>query len=101
MGSITGLDDAVLADVIAEAVQETGNPLQVANYLFPGGRVVSGAIPAVDVACAKAKERGAQASLSRSIQTPSFIMSETEAFQFVSALSRSHDHLFPVRSTTW
>eukprot|EP00667_Euglena_gracilis_P009886 EG_transcript_10056 len=59
MGSITGLDDAVLADVIAEAVQETGNPLQVANYLFPGGRVVSGAIPAVDVACAKAKERGA------------------------------------------
>jgi len=59
MGSITGLADEALAELIAEAVAETGGPLQVANYLFPEGRVVSGSLPAVDAVCAKAKTKGA------------------------------------------
>ena len=42
MGSITGLDDEALKKVIAEARAEAGGVLEVANYLFPKGRVVSG-----------------------------------------------------------
>jgi len=59
MASITGLEDAVLDEIIAAVQKETGGRLVIANFLFPKGRVVSGDIVAVDAACAKATARKA------------------------------------------
>jgi len=59
MASITGLDDDKITEMIAAANEATGGPLQVANYLFAGGRVISGSHPAVDKACEIATEMGA------------------------------------------
>eukprot|EP00667_Euglena_gracilis_P008602 EG_transcript_8716 len=59
MGSITGLKDDVLAEVVKEAQAETGGVLAVANYLFEKGRVVSGDHAAVELACKKASAKGA------------------------------------------
>ena len=59
MASITGLDDDKIAEMIAAANEATGGPLQVANYLFAGGRVISGSHEAVDKACEIATELGA------------------------------------------
>ena len=42
MGSIVGLADDALKAVVEAARAEAGGVLEVANYLFPKGRVVSG-----------------------------------------------------------
>jgi len=62
MGSITGLSDEQMDELITATLAATSGSLQIANYLFPGGRVISGDIESVDAACEKAKEMGAAAA---------------------------------------
>uniref|UniRef100_A0A7S4FPY5 Malonyl-CoA:ACP transacylase (MAT) domain-containing protein n=1 Tax=Eutreptiella gymnastica TaxID=73025 RepID=A0A7S4FPY5_9EUGL len=62
MGSITGLSDEQMEELISGTLAETSGSLQIANYLFPGGRVISGDVESVDIACEKAKEMGAAAA---------------------------------------
>eukprot|EP00906_Rhabdomonas_costata_P029530 RCo041660 len=60
MGSIVGLEDADLNAIVAEVLAENpGAVLQVANLLFPKGRVISGHHSAVDAALAKATAKNA------------------------------------------
>jgi [acyl-carrier-protein] S-malonyltransferase len=57
MGSIVGLADDALKAVVEAARAEAGGVLEVANYLFPKGRVVSGDHKAVDLALKKAEPK--------------------------------------------
>mmetsp|Transcript_25446 Transcript_25446/g.87156 ORF Transcript_25446/g.87156 Transcript_25446/m.87156 type:complete len:349 (-) Transcript_25446:702-1748(-) len=48
MTSVIGLGSDVVDQICAKAREETGEPVQIANYLCPGNYAVSGAIPALD-----------------------------------------------------
>lgn len=59
MAAVLGLEDAVVEE-ICEAVDGV---VVAANYNCPGQLVISGAVPAVEAACEKAKEAGAKRAL--------------------------------------
>ena len=59
MAAILGLEDQVVEDVC----NSTDGVVVAANYNCPGQLVISGAIPAVEAACEKAKEAGAKRAL--------------------------------------
>ena len=59
MAAILGLDDEVVEKVCAEI----DGVVVAANYNCPGQLVISGAIPAVEEACAKLTEAGARRAL--------------------------------------
>jgi [acyl-carrier-protein] S-malonyltransferase len=60
MLSVIGLDDKTLEDVCAKAGAAAGSDAvcQVANYLFPTGRVVSGHKSALGEVCFSDRLRG-------------------------------------------
>ncbi|MDY3808891.1 ACP S-malonyltransferase [Desulfovibrio porci] len=57
MAALLKLDEARVAEIVAEAAAESGELLLTANYNTPAQLVVSGAKNAVALACQKAKER--------------------------------------------
>lgn len=59
MAAILGLDDEIVENVCAE----TAGIVVAANYNCPGQLVISGAIPAVEAACATLTEAGAKRAL--------------------------------------
>lgn len=59
MAAILGLEDAVVEKIC----QEIDGVVVAANYNCPGQLVISGAIPAVEEACAKLTEAGAKRAL--------------------------------------
>lgn len=59
MAAILGLDDAIVEEICAE----TEGIVVAANYNCPGQLVVSGEIPAVEIACEKLKAAGAKRAL--------------------------------------
>ncbi len=59
MAAILGLPD----EVVEQACAETEGTVVAANYNCPGQLVISGAVEAVDAACAKLKEAGARRAL--------------------------------------
>ncbi|MDG1334002.1 MAG: ACP S-malonyltransferase [Crocinitomicaceae bacterium] len=59
MAAILGLDD----DVVENACAEIDGVVVAANYNCPGQLVISGAVPAVEEACAKLTETGARRAL--------------------------------------
>lgn len=59
MAAVLGLEDVVVEE-ICEAVDGV---VVAANYNCPGQLVISGAVPAVEAACEKAKEAGAKRAL--------------------------------------
>jgi [acyl-carrier-protein] S-malonyltransferase len=59
MAAILGLDD----DVVEKACEEIDGVVVAANYNCPGQLVISGAVPAVEEACAKLTEAGARRAL--------------------------------------
>jgi [acyl-carrier-protein] S-malonyltransferase len=59
MAAILGLDD----DVVEKACEEIDGIVVAANYNCPGQLVISGAVPAVEEACAKLTEAGARRAL--------------------------------------
>lgn len=59
MAAILGLDDEVVENVC----NEVEGTVVAANYNCPGQLVISGAVPAVEAACEKAKEAGAKRAL--------------------------------------
>ena len=56
MASVAGLDDPGMKKLIAEASKAVGGGKEayIANYLFPGGRTLSGDIDVLDWICANA-----------------------------------------------
>jgi len=62
MASVAGLDDPGMKKLIAEASKAVGGGKEayIANYLFPGGRTLSGDIDVLDWICANAAARGAK-----------------------------------------
>ena len=60
MASVAGLDDPGMKKLIAEASKAVGGGKEayIANYLFPGGRTLSGDIDVLDWICANAAARG-------------------------------------------
>jgi [acyl-carrier-protein] S-malonyltransferase len=78
MAAVLGLDDDILAEVCAEASSESGSTVVVANRNCPGQTVISGAIPALELAAERAKERGARrvARLNVSIASHSPLMAD-------------------------
>lgn len=60
MAAIMGIADEVLDDICRESSQETGQVVQVANYNSPGQVVISGHKQALQMAIARARERGAK-----------------------------------------
>lgn len=59
MAAVLGLEDEVVEKICAD----TDGIVVAANYNCPGQLVISGAIPAVEAACAAAKEAGAKRAL--------------------------------------
>lgn len=59
MAAILGLQD----EAVEKACAEVGGTVVAANYNCPGQLVISGAVEAVDAACAKLKEAGARRAL--------------------------------------
>ena len=59
MAAVLGLDDPTVEQICAS----TEGTVVAANYSCPGQLVISGAVEAVDAACAKAKEAGARRAL--------------------------------------
>lgn len=59
MAAILGLDD----DVVEKICEEIDGVVVAANYNCPGQLVISGAVPAVEEACAKLTEAGARRAL--------------------------------------
>lgn len=59
MAAILGLDDEIVEQICAEV----DGIVVAANYNCPGQLVISGAIPAVETACAKLTEAGAKRAL--------------------------------------
>lgn len=59
MAAILGLDDAVIEKICSEI----DGVVVPANYNSPGQLVISGAVPAVEVACAKLTEAGAKRAM--------------------------------------
>lgn len=59
MAAIIGLDD----DVVEKVCEEINGIVVAANYNCPGQLVISGAVPAVEEACAKLTEAGARRAL--------------------------------------
>ena len=59
MAAVLGLDDPTVEQICAS----TEATVVAANYDCPGQLVISGAVEAVDAACAKAKEAGARRAL--------------------------------------
>ena len=59
MASVAGLDDPGMKKLIAEASKAVGGGKEayIANYLFPGGRTLSGDIDVLDWICANAAAR--------------------------------------------
>ena len=59
MLSVIGLDDKTMEDVCSKACATVGGETvcQIANYLFPTGRVVSGHKSALDEACVPSRTR--------------------------------------------
>ena len=57
MAALLKLDEARVAEIVAEGAAESGELLLTANYNTPAQLVVSGAKNAVALACQKAKER--------------------------------------------
>lgn len=59
MAAILGLEDAIVEQICAE----TEGVVVAANYNCPGQLVISGEVPAVELACEKLKEAGAKRAL--------------------------------------
>lgn len=59
MAAILGLEDAIVEQICAE----TEGIVVAANYNCPGQLVISGEVPAVELACEKLKEAGAKRAL--------------------------------------
>jgi [acyl-carrier-protein] S-malonyltransferase len=59
MAAVLGLEDSV----VEEICESTEGVVVAANYNCPGQLVISGAVPAVEAACEKAKEAGAKRAL--------------------------------------
>jgi [acyl-carrier-protein] S-malonyltransferase len=59
MAAILGLDD----EVVEKVCEEIDGVVVAANYNCPGQLVISGAVPAVEEACAKLTEAGARRAL--------------------------------------
>lgn len=81
MAAVLGANRIVLTEVCAQARQETGQPVQVANDNCPDQFVISGARPALERAMSLAKERGARrvVQLDVSVAAHSILMAPAAA----------------------
>jgi [acyl-carrier-protein] S-malonyltransferase len=70
MAAILSLDAAQVAQVCAQAAQETGLTVQAANLNSPGQTVISGALAAVEKASAIAKAKGARRAVMLPVSAP-------------------------------
>lgn len=97
MAAVIGMDDEALADVVEEAGSH--GVIRIANANCPGQTVISGEIPALQVAMDLVKERGARrvARLPVSIASHSPLM-EAASRQLVSYLDTVpfHDPRIPI-----
>lgn len=70
MAAVLQLDPALVAEACAEAAAETGLTVQAANLNSPGQTVISGAAPAVEIASALSKAKGARRSVMLPVSAP-------------------------------
>jgi [acyl-carrier-protein] S-malonyltransferase len=70
MAAVLGAPADVLAAVCRETAAETGRVVAPANYNAPGQTVIAGDAAAVEMACAKARERGARRTIPLAVSAP-------------------------------
>jgi [acyl-carrier-protein] S-malonyltransferase len=70
MAAILSLDPDQVAEACAEAAQETGLTVSAANFNSPGQTVISGALAAVEKACALARAKGARRAVMLPVSAP-------------------------------
>jgi [acyl-carrier-protein] S-malonyltransferase len=70
MAAVLQLDPALVAEACAEAAAKTGLTVQAANLNSPGQTVISGAAPAVEIASALSKAKGARRSVMLPVSAP-------------------------------
>jgi [acyl-carrier-protein] S-malonyltransferase len=70
MAAILGADPEAVAESCAAAARETGLVVEPANWNSPLQTVIAGAAPAVERACAEAKQRGAKKTVSLPVSAP-------------------------------
>jgi len=68
MAAIMGLEVDSVCDACSEA--RTSGIVEIANLNCPGQIVIAGEIPAVELACVKAKEKGAKRAMLLSVSAP-------------------------------
>ena len=64
MASVAGLDDGAMEALLRDGAAAVGGGRRahVANYLFPGGRTLSGDVAVLEWVCAQAPSRGAKSA---------------------------------------
>lgn len=70
MAAILGLDAAQVAECCAEVAAETGEVVAPANFNDPKQTVIAGSKAGVDLACERAKARGAKRALLLAVSAP-------------------------------
>jgi [acyl-carrier-protein] S-malonyltransferase len=70
MAAVLGLDPAGVADACQFAAEQTGRVVAPANFNGPAQTVISGDSVAVEVACARALERGARRAVPLEVSAP-------------------------------
>jgi [acyl-carrier-protein] S-malonyltransferase len=63
MAAVLNLDDAIVEEICAAIMNETGEVVVPANYNCPGQLVISGSIAGIDIACERMKAAGAKRAL--------------------------------------
>ena len=70
MAAVIGAGEAELAEACRLAAAQTGRVVTAANFNAPGQIVIAGDAAAVEVACAKARERGAKRAIPLAVSAP-------------------------------
>ncbi|MBW1645158.1 MAG: ACP S-malonyltransferase [Deltaproteobacteria bacterium] len=70
MAAVLGMKTEVIEEICAETSQKAGKVVEPANYNCPGQVVISGHVPAVDEATAKAKDEGASRAVKLPVSAP-------------------------------
>jgi [acyl-carrier-protein] S-malonyltransferase len=63
MAAVLNLDNAVVEEICAAIMKETGEVVVPANYNCPGQLVISGSIKGIEIACERMKAAGAKRAL--------------------------------------
>jgi [acyl-carrier-protein] S-malonyltransferase len=70
MAAVMGCDPGIVTAACRQTAEQTGRVVAPANYNGPGQTVISGEAPAVEAACARARQQGARRAVPLEVSAP-------------------------------